>query len=147
VHHETSLPSTSEASGLARSELDGLLVQAVDPATAESVRLATSELVANAVRHAANGAAEPISLRIDLEEATLRIEVEQSSPALGARVIPAPERGAGGGYGLAIVAALADRWGVDPGPPGNVWFEVRHEPVEGPPASQRPPLRLRSSAP
>jgi anti-sigma regulatory factor (Ser/Thr protein kinase) len=97
---------------------------------AESVRLATSELVANAVRHADDGAAARIGLRIDLEEATLRIEVEQSSPTLGARVIAPRERGARGGYGLAIVAAVADRWGVDPGPPGSVWFEVRRGPVE-----------------
>ena len=86
----------------------------------EDVELLVSELVANVVRHAGTSAA----LRVHDTGERIRVEVEDGSSH---RPIPVTEPGVHGGYGLRIVDALADSWGIEPTDGGKVvWFEVAH---------------------
>jgi anti-sigma regulatory factor (Ser/Thr protein kinase) len=82
--------------------------------------LALSEVVTNAVVHGG----PPIVLRIDVGNGHLRVDVADGNAARpradGTRL------DATGGRGLAIVAAVAGDWGVEPGANGgkSVWFIV-----------------------
>jgi anti-sigma regulatory factor (Ser/Thr protein kinase) len=86
----------------------------------EDVELLVSELVANVVRHAGTTAA----LRFSDTGDRIRVEVEDGSSH---PPVPVAEPGVNGGYGLRIVAALADSWGIELTDAGKVvWFEVAH---------------------
>jgi anti-sigma regulatory factor (Ser/Thr protein kinase) len=86
----------------------------------EDVELLVSELVANVVRHAGTTA----SLRFSDTGDRIRVEVEDGSTS---RPVPVSEPGVAGGYGLRIVDALADSWGIELTDAGKVvWFEVAH---------------------
>jgi hypothetical protein len=93
-----------------------------------------SELVTNTVLHT-TGDAElrvavldaPTDASGDVCETVVRVEVADRDPNLPRT---RPTTGAEGGFGLRIVTALADRWGVlrshDEGGTGKVvWFELR----------------------
>jgi anti-sigma regulatory factor (Ser/Thr protein kinase) len=88
-------------------------------ATSRDVILVVSELVTNAVVHA--GSVHRVVAA--LVDARLRIEVydrDSRPPRLR------PDGGPNGGFGLRIVAALADGWGWLPTRSGKlVWTEVR----------------------
>lgn len=95
----------------------------------DDVSLAISELVSNAVRHAVHD----IRLVVSVRSGTLLIEVHDDGAALvrphlpGGGLRPSHED-AEHGRGLFIVAALAERWGIEEAvpPPGkHVWLEVR----------------------
>ena len=87
---------------------------------ADSVELLVSEVATNAVLHADGS---EIRVQILDQGDHLRVEVFDGSPAL-----PIPRRAdasAEGGRGLALVEALAARWGVDARLGGKIcWFEV-----------------------
>jgi serine/threonine-protein kinase RsbW len=121
-------PATAEAPRLARQAMDGWLTERVGPERANDARLLASELVSNAVRHGDVPDGEVITLSVQASDSTVRIVVEQptsTSPALMLEPSAAPE----GGFGLNLVARLADSWGVEHGVPGKVWFSiVRHNP-------------------
>jgi anti-sigma regulatory factor (Ser/Thr protein kinase) len=96
------------------------------PEYLDSAVLATDELFANAVRHARTGPGDTVTLTIEATEQELRVTVADHSPLLPRlRTADGAEES---GRGLAIVAALADDWGVsppDPGTPGKrVWFTL-----------------------
>lgn len=93
-----------------------------------------AELAANAVTH---GRVPGRRFRLALTAAggTLRIEVSDTRAECGpppTAELPSPE--AESGRGMALVAALADRWGVRVGPVPlkTVWAEI------GPPGSESP---------
>ncbi|MES9518983.1 ATP-binding protein [Streptomyces capoamus] len=92
----------------------------------DPARLIVAELTANAVLH---GRVPGRGFRLTLsvtERRVLRIEVTDTRgdrlPARGA----APDPSAESGYGLLLVAELADRWGVRQGPVPckTVWAEL-----------------------
>ena len=60
---------------------------------------------------------------IDSDDDRLHVRVEQTLPALAVTPSAPPDDLHDGGFGLRIVEALADAWGVEPGPPGCVWFQ------------------------
>ncbi|MEV5087960.1 ATP-binding protein [Streptomyces griseoincarnatus] len=68
-----------------------------------------SEFLTNAVRHAEAG---PVSLSVRLDEQSLRIEVCDDCPELPRPGLPDPCSESG--RGLFLVAALTDRYGVEP---------------------------------
>lgn len=112
------LVSEPEAPGQARDAIAPLSGR-VDERTLDDLRLVVSELVTNAVLHAPG---EPISLRVDVDtDGVVRGEVSDHGEG-GVRLRPTSLREAGG-YGLGIVDALADRWGVRDGS-SRVWFEL-----------------------
>ncbi|MFJ8506956.1 ATP-binding protein [Streptomyces avermitilis] len=85
-----------------------------------TVELVISELVTNAVRHAGTG---KVSLSVQLVQAGLRIEVDDSNPVLPQLCLP--DEYAENGRGLFLVAALADRYGAEPTPTGKrCWAEI-----------------------
>lgn len=99
----------------------------ISPDSADAAVLLLSELVTNAYRH---GAAVPvgasrdwITVRCFLAFGLLRMEVSDGSSAL-----PCPRHASAddvSGRGLALVTALADRWGAYPEPAGKtVWCEL-----------------------
>ncbi len=91
------------------------------------VELAVTELVTNALLHA--GA--PVVLRLHPILDGVRVEVQDSSPVAPVRAQVSSE--AMTGRGLALVDALAPRWGVDRVPGGGkvVWCEVTHATAMG----------------
>jgi transcriptional regulator with XRE-family HTH domain/anti-sigma regulatory factor (Ser/Thr protein kinase) len=85
----------------------------------EIARLLISELVTNSVRHGPSGSTVGILIGVGRER--LRVEVTDASPT-GARPTAPTEEG---GYGLALVAGLASRWGAGREGGRNVtWFEL-----------------------
>src|SRR5205085_1114031 len=83
------------------------------------VALITTELVTNAVAHART----PFTVTIDLAGQRLRVEICDGCTAQPV-IQRAPTETDIGGRGLLIVAALADRWGVESEVDGkSVWFE------------------------
>jgi anti-sigma regulatory factor (Ser/Thr protein kinase) len=122
------LPVSPAAAGIAREALDGWLTDLVGEEAATSARLAATEIVANAVRHGDLAPNDAIHLSGIATDDVVRVCFEQASAAEGVRVVPIAERDPrDGGMGLRIVDGSVTSWGVDPGPPGVVWFEVdRH---------------------
>lgn len=82
--------------------------------------LLVSEITTNAILHAYGAG---ICLQVSVSGPALRVEVFDGSP-----VLPRPRNAPSGdenGRGLALVDALAVRWGVEPRPDGKTfWFEV-----------------------
>ncbi|MBB1151861.1 ATP-binding protein [Amycolatopsis sp. DR6-1] len=81
------------------------------------LRLVLDEMVCNAMRHAR----PPSELTLSLRGDRILIEVSDSLPDL------ARSRGgyAGGGRGLVLIDAIAERWGQSPRPGGKtVWAEL-----------------------
>jgi anti-sigma regulatory factor (Ser/Thr protein kinase) len=80
-----------------------------------------SELVSNVVRHAHS----PIDVDLNWNDGTLRAEVRD-----GSSIIPAVAElaDADGGYGLRIVEAFAQDWGIKQLEHGKaVWFTIRRD--------------------
>ena len=100
------------------SELNGLPADVMD-----DVRLLVSELVTNAVRHASLGAFGRITVRTCTRPDRIRVEVADTGPGFRPRprVLSADQTS---GWGLYLVAELADRWGVDSDERTLVWFEL-----------------------
>jgi anti-sigma regulatory factor (Ser/Thr protein kinase) len=112
-------PYAVTAARLALAEIDELL----DESHAFDVRLLVSELVTNSVQHAKVGPEDSIEMRLAVDGELIRVEISDSGPGFE------PPVDAGGterdrGWGLFFVSQLAHRWGVEPGEPGCVWFEI-----------------------
>src|SRR4051794_26475526 len=122
---EVSLEAEPTAAGRARRALAGAGL--VDSAREATLLLLVSELVTNSVRHAGLTAEERIRLRCRALQACARVEVCDSghagrSPRMREREGEALEAG---GFGLHLVDAMADRWGIARGGRETcVWFEL-----------------------
>lgn len=93
----------------------------LDQELLSTAELVAAELLANAVRHAGHG---PISAAARLDDECLLIEVTDASPKVPRTGLPDTE--AEGGRGLFLVAALADRHGIDRLPSGKrCWAEFK----------------------
>jgi anti-sigma regulatory factor (Ser/Thr protein kinase) len=111
----TNLPRSRNSVGAARRLVNGH-TPSLDSQQRQDAVLMVSELVTNAVLHGVGG----ISLRIDAEADTVRIEVADEGNVV---LAPTPEPGSHGGWGLRIVEQLADDWGVFDGST-RVWFRL-----------------------
>lgn len=88
------------------------------------VLLAVSEVVTNAVSYGVNDESDPISLLVERTEDVVTVRVIQARPVPELPSIATmPEGWSIGGYGLGILDAMTDRWGVGIDPP-SVWFEL-----------------------
>ncbi len=86
-----------------------------------NIRLATvvSEIVTNAILHAQT----PFTVSVSPDPRAIRVEVTDGSPSFPTKRTYDPTQPTG--RGLAIVDAMADRWGVATEPSGKtVWFEL-----------------------
>ena len=111
----TNLPRSPDSVGAARRLVNGR-TPSLDSQQRQDAALMVSELVTNAVVHGVGA----ISLRIDAEGDSVRIEVADDG---NVALAPSPEPGAHGGWGLRIVEQLADDWGVLDGST-RVWFRL-----------------------
>ncbi|MFF3211220.1 ATP-binding protein [Streptomyces sp. NPDC002886] len=122
------VPRTPRAPGRARALLrEQATAWGIGTQAAEAAELLLSELVTNAVRHARAPQGRDLGIRLARYDGLLRVEVADAGPAvkLTPQVVEdTDERG----RGLAIVAALAERWGCCPRLHGigkAVWAEVK----------------------
>ncbi|MEU5772391.1 ATP-binding protein [Streptomyces venezuelae] len=79
------------------------------PEVIEAAQLCVSELVANVVTHVGEGT--PTAFALTMNDTCVRIEIRDPD----ARALPtllAPDTDAESGRGMAILDAVADRWGV-----------------------------------
>ncbi len=106
----------ARAPARARAELDAYAAGLLPPDRLSDARLLVTELVTNGVLHGEGD----IRLRMDASSEALRVEVADEGHGFRS-VCRAPDRD--GGWGLGIVEALADRWGVFAGST-HVWFEI-----------------------
>jgi transcriptional regulator with XRE-family HTH domain/anti-sigma regulatory factor (Ser/Thr protein kinase) len=110
------LPTTPSAPRIARAALAATAV-GIPTEVYDDAALLLSEIVTNSVMHAGSSW---IDVAIDVGLERLRIEVADASPAPLRPRTPDDE----GGWGLALVAALAPRWGVERRDDGKtVWIE------------------------
>jgi anti-sigma regulatory factor (Ser/Thr protein kinase) len=116
------LPSTAAAPAAARGALEQI-AHAVSSERMRDVRLLVSELVTNAVRHANLADGDIIRLVIEVAGDALRVEVHDPGGGF-VPTAPAPDPARPSGWGLYLVAELADRWGVDSDERTLVWFEL-----------------------
>jgi anti-sigma regulatory factor (Ser/Thr protein kinase) len=123
------LPGTPVAPSVARLFVRNLCHEWGADALCDVAELLSSELVTNAVIHARS----TVELEAAYDDSSvLRIDVYDRSPDDVERSPRTPADGAEGGRGLAIVARLAFRWGVDPCSPGKrVWFTLANTPAAG----------------
>jgi serine/threonine-protein kinase RsbW len=122
VRLERRFSVSPEAVAQARHALDDV-AEAFPDGRLRDVRLLISELVTNAVRHAGLGAADVIVLVVDVDVRTLRVEVHDPGGGFVPSP-PSPDPSRPSGWGLYLVAELADRWGVDSDERTRVWFEL-----------------------
>lgn len=125
-------PQTAEVATARRSlaALDGI----VSGESLEQLRLLVTELVTNAVRHAGLADDDRVGLRVFVSGSTLRVEVEDPGRGFVPPADPGPDYDQISGWGLYLVANMADRWGVENRIPAEeetvgdhatlVWFEL-----------------------
>lgn len=119
---ERELAVTAEAAAEARHAL-GDIADVLPGGRARDVRLLVSELVTNAVRHANLDDRDQILLVIELVDSRLRVEVHDAGGGF-VPTSPSPDPARPSGWGLYLVAELADRWGVESDERTLVWFEL-----------------------
>ncbi|MEU8842609.1 ATP-binding protein [Streptomyces roseus] len=107
------LPRTPRTPGWARAFLRAQARSwGVAPQVTEAAELALSELVTNAVRHARAPRGRDIGVKALWDGVCLRVEVADVGPWVDLE--PRTDRPDGeGGRGLAVVTAVAARWGVE----------------------------------
>jgi anti-sigma regulatory factor (Ser/Thr protein kinase) len=114
------LPRELDSAAAARHAIDDLKLP---EELVGDVRLLVSELVTNSLRHASLGPDDRIRLEVAVAAETIRVAVTDRGPgfAIEGR---ADDPDAVEGWGLYLVATLADRWGVEDVDGSRVWFEL-----------------------
>ncbi|KUL33846.1 hypothetical protein ADL22_32055 [Streptomyces sp. NRRL F-4489] len=111
------------ASTARRRLMDGMRAWAdvLDQEVLDTAELVVAELLANAVQHAGGG---PIVAGACLSDDRLLVEVMDTSPVVPA--VGLAGVAAENGRGLFLVAALADRHGIEPATPGKrCWAQFK----------------------
>jgi anti-sigma regulatory factor (Ser/Thr protein kinase) len=122
---EVRLALDVQAPGAARRVVADCLDQRVTPTLLDDAQLLVSELVTNSVLHSGASAGDGVVVRVELTLSTVRVEVED--PGRGGVVGPrAADVVRGGGFGLSLVHALSERWGLERVAVGGtrVWAEL-----------------------
>jgi anti-sigma regulatory factor (Ser/Thr protein kinase) len=114
-----------DAPHAAREAVEGVLAGHVSQESLDDARLMVSELACNSVMH--GGACEGLAfeLTVALLPSVLRVEVADPMGGFDPPRSPLGAETGEGGPGLALVGLLSSCWGVQPSPPGTVWFELR----------------------
>ena len=115
----------AQAPGAARRVVADRLAERVSPAMRDDAQLVVSELVTNSLTHSGASVGEGVVVRIELTSSMLRLEVEDAGR--GGMIGPrAANVETGGGFGLNLVQALSERWGVERVAAGGtrVWAQL-----------------------
>ena len=125
---ELQLACAVSAPGRARTEVRRAIAGVLYGDQADAAVLLTSELVTNAVVHPRQPSDAAIGVAIRVAAGHVRVEVRDRGGGFEPGVAGSA-RPRGGGLGLALVEALASRWGAGPEVVGGeqrfcVWFEV-----------------------
>jgi anti-sigma regulatory factor (Ser/Thr protein kinase) len=108
----------------ARHAIDKLAVQERLP-RADDLRLLVSELVTNSVLHGGAGPDDSLQIQIDRPGNRVRVMVCDDGGWTKSSRSPFLESDEpAGGWGLMLVGAIADSWGVESGDRTCVWFEI-----------------------
>jgi serine/threonine-protein kinase RsbW len=127
------VPLDVRAPGAARTIVAECLRGRVAASAVERAQLVVSELVTNSVRHSGRSAADVVIVRVQLTSTMVRIEVEDSGR--GGVIAPRPpDLESGGGFGLNVVQALSERWGLErvAASKTRVWAQLRCGPLIAP---------------
>jgi anti-sigma regulatory factor (Ser/Thr protein kinase) len=88
-------------------------------------QLLTAELVTNVLRHSSLAPGEEFLLAIDCDERTLVVEVADAGVGFNPLLLMRQHALSQAHHrGLALINALADRWGFRSGPGCRGWFEL-----------------------
>ena len=117
------LAPDTEAPSRARVVLAEVLADRAGSERLALAQLALSEIITNAIRHGGVGVSAPIQLVVERTDPFVTVSVTQPGPVPDRPVVNMPDPWSTSGYGLGIVDAVADRWGVQLDPP-SVWFEI-----------------------
>jgi len=116
---ETELPRIANAGSRARRVIDAHLHAHVGRRGLDDVKIVASELVNNAVVHGAGR----ITLRTQLQDGVVRVEVVDEGTGNTPAIRESAEPTEPGGQGLRIVESLSRRWGTFEGTT-HVWADV-----------------------
>ena len=125
---EVTLPLDARAPGAARIVVEGLRGR-VPTSVIDDALLVATELVTNSVRHSGAPGGAVVVVRVQITSTMVRLEVED--PGSGGTIAPrAPDLESGGGFGLNLVRALSERWGLERAVAGGtcVWAQLRRAP-------------------
>jgi anti-sigma regulatory factor (Ser/Thr protein kinase) len=115
------LPGGTQAPARAR-EIVGVTIGVVLPEDqAYQASLLTSEIVSNSVLHGRASEKDQIELAMSWSAELVRLEVTDDGPGFQ---IPPHDPDRPGGWGLALVETMSDRWGIERGERTRVWFEL-----------------------
>jgi anti-sigma regulatory factor (Ser/Thr protein kinase) len=122
---EARLPLDVRAPGAARIVVAQMLGERVAAVVLERAKLVMSELVTDSVRHSGGSAGAGVAVRVRRLDGGFWLEVEDHGDD-GAAVRRAGDPLAGGGFGLSIVRALSERWGIERNARGGTraWAEL-----------------------
>ncbi len=125
----TMLRPVPQSAPRARAVVREALIDSPNEAILDQAELCASELVTNAVLHAGT----ELRLEIRFTVSGLRLRVSDGSPK--APVLSRHTRTASTGRGLAMVAAIADAWGVEdhPGDGKTIWCDLSDRGSDGEP--------------
>ncbi len=126
------------AVGAARHAIDELADQERLPRV-DDLRLLVSELVTNSVLHGGAGPDDSLEIHVERPDHGVRVEVcNDGAWADCARSTALESEMQAGGWGLMLVGAIADEWGVEAGEKTCVWFELRPQATGDRPQKQLP---------
>jgi anti-sigma regulatory factor (Ser/Thr protein kinase) len=131
-----SVPLDGRGPRAARAALEGLHGR-VAPSVIADAQIVVSELVGNAVRHGGVSNGGVVRLWVTLTSTTVRLEV--ADPGCGGVIAPrAPDLEGGGGFGLQIVRAVSEQWGLEQDAAGGtrVWAQLARVPTAAPATAQ-----------
>ena len=110
-----------DSASMARTVIRDELPEGLPPPVVADAELLTSELVSNSVRHAGLRPGDALDLSVQLRPELLRVGVLDDGSGFEKGVV---SRDKLGGWGLVLVEAISDRWGVNRGNRTEVWFEI-----------------------
>ncbi len=115
------LAGGAQAPARAREIVTIAIGVALPETLAYQASLLTSEIVTNSVLHGRAGEDDQIELALSWNGEGLRLEVTDEGPGFQ---VSAPDPDRPGGWGLALVETMSERWGIERGDRTRVWFEL-----------------------
>jgi anti-sigma regulatory factor (Ser/Thr protein kinase) len=126
-----SLPGGLDAPARARHAVAGGLNGELNTERNDDLKLLLHELVANCVLHAGADGSQMIDLEMTIDDEAVRVAVSDHGSA-GVPTVRESGDARPGGYGLRLVEALSDAWGMrrEGSRRTTLWFELRRHAPE-----------------